>query len=105
MSDNKVHFWMATCKVSFFIPADKENNKAAVIGYRETNVVIDTTIKRINADSIDTIRQVSLMKCMEKYNLELKSVSDFLILNISYLGLMSPKEYVGSSQPSRIEAE
>ena len=105
MSDNKMHFWMATVKISFFTKADPEKRLSAMIGYRETNVVIETPIKRLNADSIDTIRQVSLMKCIEKYNLDPNSISDFLIQNISYLGLMSPKEYVGNTQPSRIEAK
>lgn len=105
MSDNKIHFWMATIKVSFFTPADKERGMAAMIGHRETNVVIDTPVKRIDSEALDSIRQISLMKCHEKYNLEPKSVSDFLITGISYLGLMTPKEFVGNTKPSRIEAE
>lgn len=105
MSDNKLHFWLVSAKASFFIPANAEAGRSAAVGYRETNIVVDTTTKRVNADTFDVIRQVFLMKCMEKYNLDPKTISDFLIQNISYLGLMSPKEYVGNTESPRIEAE
>lgn len=105
MSDIKKHFWMAAVKVTFIIPADKEKGLPAMLGNRETNVLIDTVTKKVTADDIDTLRQIALLKCQEKYNLDLEAISDFLIQNISYLGQMSPKEYLGNTQPSRIETK
>lgn len=105
MAEEKRHFWMSAIELTFIVPADEELGIPAMAQQRRLNVLTDTRLKRVNADTIDTIRQTALLKAKEKYKIEFDQVADFLILGVSYLGLMTPKEYMGRTQPTQIVAK
>jgi hypothetical protein len=102
MDADKKHFWMAAVKATYVLKTGEGEAATYTKGDRETNIVLDTPMKKINSDSIDTIRQISLMKFNEMYKLDPSTVVDLIIQNLSYLGMMSVKEFMGKT---KIETE
>ena len=95
MNTQQKHLWMAVVKITYSIPENKEKGVTAGQGIIETNVIIDTPVKKMTARSLSQIQEISLMKMQEQNNLDPTWLADFLIMNISYLGMMSLKEYLG----------
>ena len=103
MANAKFHFYMGTVRVHHIVPADEETGRPAMAQALETNILFQNEVKKITADTVDTIRQITLLKCEKKYNIGPDTVADFIIQNIVYFGFMTEAEYLGSTQPTRIE--
>jgi hypothetical protein len=98
MSNNPKHLWLATVRIVYAIPADEEKKLRAGQGTIETNVIIDTPMKKLTAKHLSQIQEISLMKLQEQNNLDPSWLSDFVILSFNYLGLMSLNEYLGKDK-------
>lgn len=105
MAEDKKHFWMAAIEIAAVNPGDEENGIPAYPMQTKINVLTETTRKRCDADAIDTLRQAALMKAEEKHNIKPEWVANVYIAGIYYLGLMSPREYMGRTQPTQIVAK
>ncbi|WP_299198245.1 MULTISPECIES: hypothetical protein [Pseudomonadota] len=104
MADDKKHFWMAAIEIAAVHPGNEDAGVAPYPMSVKINVLTETARKRMDADAMDTLRQAALMKAQEKYELDPSWVANFFFFGIYYLGLMSPKEYMGRTQPTKIVA-
>lgn len=98
MNTQPKHLWMSTVRLVYSIPANEEKNIRAAQGTIDTNIIIDTPMKKLTAKHLGEIQKVSLMKLQEENNLDPSWLSDFVITNLSYLGLMSLNEYLGKDK-------
>lgn len=102
METQKKHFYLCTVNIVYATKADEEKGVPSLRAEWETNVLIMPYKKQITAEGIDTIRQIALMKAEEKHNIEPQQAIDLVIRNIVHLGIMSEKEFNGTTAASRL---
>lgn len=86
------HWYLASVTVSFVHPGDEEAGIPPMQGSRTVNVLATPNRKKITAQEIHNIRQLSVLRLQED-KLDPNMVSDVVINNIMYLGLMSEVDY------------
>ena len=100
-STQKTHWFLISVYTEFVQahPQAKENpdneqlQDLRIQGSKKLNILITPTRKQIRSKDMDDIRQLALAKLRDKYNVQPQEVSEFIIENVSYLGLMSEIEY------------
>lgn len=105
MAEDKKHFWMGAIEIAAVHPGNEEAGVGPYPMQVKLNVLTETVRKRCDANAIDTLRQAALMKAQEKHNIEPGWVANVYIQGVYYLGLMSPKEYMGNTVPTQIVAK
>lgn len=87
------NWYLANVLVEWVSPPDEERGIPALRTQREMNVLITPSKKKVRAQEIEDIRQLSMVKLRDHYKVDAQAISDIVIRNIIFLGTMSEKEY------------
>lgn len=89
------HWYMPSVKVQYAVQekASEGEQKAVMLGEKTTNVLIHPIKKQLTASDMDDIRHLTYLRLEQQYNIPKSAISDFVILNLNYLGSMSEAQY------------
>lgn len=94
------HWYMATVKMTYIFHRDENR---AVTTTKEVNILITPTHKYVTEKDVEDIRNLSLLRLRDHYNVDPETVTDFTIMNLMYFGLMSEAQYFGvAAKPQRV---
>lgn len=86
------HWYMVTVTMDYLYNIDETRQ---VTTSKTTNVLITPDRKHLTEQDINDIRNLGLLRLRDRYKIDPERVTDFTILNIMYLGLMSEAAYFG----------
>lgn len=91
---NKQMFWyLATVAVQYSVEANKDTNTPGYVKIQTMNVLVTPTKKIIAQEVIEDIRSLSVLKLKEYYKVTEANILDIIIMNISFLGLMTEQQF------------
>lgn len=103
----QMHWYMAAVMiqaVNRMGPNENEIPEDTVVGTRQimTNVLVTPNRKKITSKTIDDIRNTALVKARDKYKVNIETdLAELAIMSVTYLGLMTEKEYNEGSTPAK----
>lgn len=97
---NKLHYYMATTQLFYerdseIMVDDGSVEKTSVMKTRTMNIVLSNTKKAVDYNLINQGRIATLQRAADEMQVGPELIRDFVYLNISYLGFMSPEVFNG----------
>lgn len=90
LSKTKKVFYIAALQLVFVRDGDAPE-------VRHTNVIIETADGCVTREHLTTIQKTGIGRVCSEMGIEPDAVKDLVILNISSLGLMTPKHFLGET--------